>query len=137
MADELKFPDADGKRDDDSIGEPLVSLIREAYTPPDAAAWPDMYWAGLERRIMSRVSAEAEKSWWAELLPWGRIVLAAAGAIFAVAGVINYEMAEPDEQIAYEAIAQPDLTSASDEPIASQYLTSDNDAVTLRYFLSN
>ena len=137
MTDELKFPGAGGMRDEDSIGEPLVSLIREAYTPPDAAAWPDVYWSGLERRIMARVSEEAEKSWWTELLPWGRIVLAAAAAIFAIAGVINYEMAEPEEQVAYEAVAQPDLTTASDEPIASQYDTGDNAATALRYFLSN
>lgn len=137
MIDELRFPDSGGQADRDSLSEPLVSLIREAYTPPDAVAWPDAYWSGLERRIMARVSAEEERGWWAELVPWARIGLAAAAAIFALTGIVNQQMAEPEDQIAYEAVAQPDLSSASDEPIAAQYVSNDNDAAALRYFLSN
>ncbi len=135
MTDELKFP-ASGERSD-SIGEPLVSLIREAYTPPDAAAWPDAYWAGLERRIMARVSETAEKGWWAELVPWARIGLVAATAIFAVAGIVNQQLTEPDDQVAYEAVVQPEITSASDEPIAGQYVAGETDAAALSYYLSN
>ena len=137
MSDDLRFPNADERADRDSLGEPLVSLIREAYTPPDAVAWPDVYWSGLERRIMARVSAEEEKSWWAELVPFARIGLAAAAAIFALAGVVNQQMSEPEDQVAYEAVSQPDLSSASDEPIAEQYVSNDNDAAALRYYLSN
>lgn len=136
MTDELKFSRADDAADHDSLGEPLVSLIRGAYTPPDAAAWPDVYWSGLERRIMARVAAD-EKSWWAELLPWARLGLVAAAAIFAAAGIVNQQMAEPVDQVAYEAVAQPDLSSAYDEPIASEYVPTDNDAASLRYFLIN
>ena len=137
MSDELKFPGADERADRDSLSEPLVSLIREAYTPPDAVAWPDAYWSGLERRIMARVSAEEEKGWWSVLAPWARIGLAAAAAIFALAGVVNRQLSTSDNQVAYEAVEQPDLTFAADEPIASQYVTSDNEAASLRYFLSN
>lgn len=135
MTDELKFPDA-GERAD-SPGEPVVSLIREAYMPPDAAAWPDVYWSGLESRIMARISAEAERGWWAELVPWARVGLVAAAAIFAFAGVVNNRLAAPDDQVAYEAVNQPDLTTASDEPIAGQYITSYGDAAALSYYLSN
>jgi hypothetical protein len=134
MSDELKFPNAEER---DSIDDRLVSLMRESYTPPDAVAWPDAYWSGLERRIMSRVAGEEEKSWWAELVPWARIGLAAAAAIFTLASVVTNRISAPEEHVAYEAVDEPDLSSASDEPIAAQYVSSDNDAATLRYFLSN
>lgn len=136
MRDELKFPDADERLDRDSLGEPLESLIREAYTPPDAAAFPDMYWSGLETRIMARIAADNDRGWWSELMPWARIGLAAAAAIFALAGIINQRM-EPREEVAYEAVIEPDMTTASDDPIAGQYLTGDNDGAALRYYLSN
>ena len=136
MSDELKFPGAGNKAAEDSLGEPLVSLLREAYTPPDAAAWPDMYWRGLETRIMARVAAEGERSWWAELIPWARTGLVAAAVIFVLAGVVNSQL-DAGEQVAYEAVEQPDLTFASDEPIAGQYVSNDNEASALRYFLSN
>jgi hypothetical protein len=48
MADELKFPG----NTSGSIDEPLVSLIREAYSAPPG----DEYWAALEARIMSRIA---------------------------------------------------------------------------------
>jgi hypothetical protein len=133
MTDELKFP-ANGESSD-TLGEPIVSLMREAYGPPDAAAWPAAYWSGLERRIMSRV-AEADRGWWADLVPWVRGGLVAAAAIFALASIVNQQISATEDQVAYEAIAQPDLTSASDEPIAAQYVSTENDATALRYFLS-
>lgn len=133
MTDELKFP---GPGDaNDTLGEPIVSMMREAYTPPDATAWPDAYWSGLERRIMNRVG-EIERGWWADLVPWVRGGLVAAAAIFALASVVNQQISETEDQVAYEAVAQPDLTSASDEPIAAQYVSTENDASALRYFLS-
>lgn len=133
MTDELKFPVAD---EIDSLGEPLASLIREAYTPPDAAGFGDIYWSGLESRIMARVAAEAgDRGWWAELVPWARIGLAAAAAIFVLAGIVNQQLSEPAEQIAYDVIGEVDLTSASDEPIAAQYVAGDGSG--LRYYLSN
>jgi hypothetical protein len=134
---DLKFPSPDGRDDSDKLEEPLASLLCEAYTPPDAGAWPDMYWKGLETRIMSRISAAGqERGWWAELVPWARIGLVAATAIFILAGVINQQLAEPDDQVAYEAVLSPEITSASDEPIAGQYVSSDGNEA-LRYYLSN
>ena len=134
MDNELKFPT--NEDNSDSIGEPLASLIREAYTPPDAAGFGDVYWSGLESRIMARIATEsAERGWWAELVPWARIGLAAAAAIFMIAGVINQQLPDPPEQVAYEVIGDVDLTSASDEPIAGQYVS--RDASGLSYYLSN
>ena len=130
MNDELKFPDPH-----DSLDESIVGLMREAYAPPDAAAWPDVYWSGLEQRIMNRVGA-VERGWWADLVPWARTGLVAAAAIFALASIVNQQISNTEDQVAYEAVAQPDLTSASDEPIAAQYVSNEGDATALRYFLS-
>lgn len=133
MTDELKFPAPD---ESDSLGEPLESLIRDVYTPPDAAGFGDVYWTGLESRIMARVAADAgERGWWAELVPWARIGLVAAAAIFVLAGIVNQQLTEPADQVAYEVIGEVDLTSASDEPIAAQYVS--GDGAGLRYYLSN
>lgn len=135
MTDELKFPDADAR---EPLDERLKALVREAYSPPVSAAGADTYWAGIEQRIMARVSAEAaDRSWLSELVPWARVGLAAAAAIFALTSVINQRMTDVDDQVAYEAVIQPDLSSASDEPIAAQYVPAENDASALRYYLSN
>lgn len=136
MTDELRFPTGDEKDGGDSLGEPLASFIRESYTPPDAAGFGDVYWSGLETRIMARIAAEsAERGWWAELVPWARVGLAAAAAIFLVAGIVNQQISEPAEQVAYEVINGFDPTSASEEPIAGQYVS--GDANGLSYYLSN
>ena len=133
MTDELKFP---APNESDSLGEPFESLIRDVYTPPDAAGFGDVYWTGLESRIMARVAADAgERGWWAELVPWARIGLVAAAAIFVLAGIVNQQLTEPADQVAYEVIGEVDLTSASDEPIAAQYVS--GDGAGLRYYLSN
>jgi hypothetical protein len=96
-----------------------------------------MYWSGLERRIIAKVAAEGERGWWVELAPWARIGLAAAAVIFALAGVVNQQLGTQQDQIAYEAVGQPDWSLAADEPIAAQYISNDNEAAALRYFLSN
>jgi hypothetical protein len=134
MDNELRFPANDGD-DRDSLGEPLTSLVREAYAPPDAAGFGDVYWSGLESRIMARIAAESERAWWSELVPWARIGLAAAAAIFMLAGIVNQQLADPPEQVAYEVIGDAGFTSASEEPIAGQYVS--RDASGLSYYLSN
>jgi hypothetical protein len=135
MDNELRFPTPDAD-DRDSLGEPLTSLVREAYTPPEAAGFGEVYWSGLESRIMARIAADsAESGWWAVLAPWARVGLAAAAAIFMLAGVVNQQLSEPAEQVAFEVISDVDLTSASDEPIAGQYVS--RDASGLSYYLSN
>src|SRR5688572_30268400 len=119
MTDKLRFPTGDEMNDGDSLGEPLTSLMRDAYTPPDAAGFGDVYWAGLETRIMSRIARDSgERGWWAELVPWARVGLAAAAGIFILAGIVNQQIPDPTEQVAYEVINDFDPMSASEEPIA-------------------
>lgn len=135
MADELKFPGQNAGADRDSLGEPLTGLIRDAYAPPDG----DLYWAGLERRIMARVAAGdvGDTPWWNVLAPWARPALVAAAAIFALAGVINQQLLESDAQLAYDSVIQattPDVVATSEELMSVERGT---DGATLSYFLSH
>jgi len=132
MTDELKFP-ANGDRD--SLDESFRSLIRDAYAPPGG----DDYWTGLESRIMSRVASRApgETAWWNVLAPWARPALVAAAAIFALAGVINEQLVDSDEQVAYDSVVQsvtPDVLKTSEELTS---LERGADGATLSYFLSH
>ena len=135
MADELKFPTNGVKRDADSLDESLSALIRDSYAPPDGEA----YWPGLEQRIMARVASESqsETAWWGVLAPWTRPALIAAAAIFAIASVINTQLVDTDDQLAYESAFQsstPEVVSTSEEIMS---LERGADGATLSYFLSH
>jgi len=135
MADELKFPTDGEKPDRDSLDESLKALIRDAYAPPDG----DAYWSGLEQRIMARVASEssADSSWWTVLAPWGRPALIAAAAVFAIAGVVNQQLVDSDEQMAYDSAFQsstPDVVSTSEEIMSVERGA---DGATISYFLSH
>lgn len=135
MADELKFPGTGAGRDRDSLDESLVSFIRDAYSPPAG----EEYWAGLESRIMSRVtsSAVSDAPWWNVLAPWARPALIAAVALFALAGAIGVELTDSEEQVAYDSVVQsvtPDVLTTSEELISVERGT---DGATLGYFLSH
>ena len=137
MTDELKFP-AGGSADRDSLGEPLTSLVRDAYLPA-APAESDAYWAGLEQRIMARVlTAGTEAGWWSVLAPWARAGLIAATAIFAVTTVINERIAQSESQYAYETVVPVSAPTSgiSDALGAASDKTTETDA-TLEYVLSH
>ena len=139
MTDELKFPDASERRDRDSLDETLVSLIRDAYSPPVKSDEADAYWAGLEQRIMTQVSAGGEGRWWTDLAPWGRIGLIAAAAVFALAGVINQQLDSTESQFAYESVLEattPEVLSTSEELMTIQN-GPDDDGAAVSYFLSH
>jgi len=135
MADELKFPGSAGRVDRGSLDESLASLIRDAYSPPGG----DGYWTALESRIMSRIAspAAADTPWWTVLAPWARTALIAAAALFALAGAIDRQLTEADEQVAYDSVVQsvtPDVLATSEELISVERGT---DGATLSYFLSH
>jgi hypothetical protein len=137
MSNDLKFP-GPGKPDRDSLGEPLTSLVRDAYLPSSSAG-ADVYWARLEQRIMARVRSEgSETGWWSVLAPWARAGLIAATAIFALMSVINQRIAESDSQYAYESVVQtptPDADASESFFLASDK-TSGRDAA-VEYVLSH
>ena len=135
MTDELKFPGNGASRDRNSLDESLVSLIRDAYTPPGG----DAYWATLESRIMSGVTSHktADTPWWSVLAPWARPALVAAAALFALAGAIDMQLAEPEEQVAYDSVLQsvtPEVLATSEELVSVERGA---DGATLSYFLSH
>ena len=137
MTDELKFPDASERNDRDSLGEPLASLIRDAYSPPVKDA--DAYWSGLEQRIMAQVSAGGEGRWWSDLAPWGRMGLIAAAAVFVLAGVINQQLDSTESQFAYDSVLEattPEVVSTSEELMTIQ-TGPDDDGAAVSYFLSH
>jgi len=134
MADELKFPTNGAKPDRDSLDESLVSAIRDVYSPPGG----DAYWTGLEQRIMARVASQSqsESSWWSVLAPWARPALIAAAAIFAIAGVINEQLVDSEDQ-PYESAFQsstPEVVSTSEEIMSVERGA---DGATLSYYLSH
>jgi anti-sigma factor RsiW len=135
MTDELKFPTNGARPDRDSLDESLVSAIRDVYSPQGG----DAYWAGLEQRIMARVTSQSqsEGSWWSVLAPWARPALIAAAAIFAIAGVINQQLVETDDQLSYESAFQsstPSVVSSSEEIMSVERGA---DGATLSYYLSH
>ena len=135
MTDELKFPANGAKPDRDSLDDSLVSAIRDVYSPQGG----DAYWAGLEQRIMARVASqsESEGSWWGVLAPWARPALIAAAAVFAIAGVINRELVDTDDQLSYESAFQsstPSVVSTSEEIMSVERGA---DGAALSYYLSH
>lgn len=138
MSDELRFPDASERADRDSLGEPLVSLIRDAYSPPVNASDSEAYWSGFEQRIMTQVSS-GDTRWWTVLAPWARTGLIAAAAVFALAGVINQQLGDSESQLAYDSVVEattPEVLSTSEELMTIQN-GPDDDGAAVSYFLSH
>ena len=135
MTDDLKFPGNGAGRDRNSLDESLVLAIRDAYAPPVG----DEYWATLESRIMSRITSHAtgDTPWWSVLAPWARPALVAAAALFALAGAIDMQLTESEEQVAYDSVLQsvtPDVLATSQELVSVERGA---DGATLSYFLSH
>ncbi|HEX2722228.1 MAG TPA: hypothetical protein VHM24_04875 [Gemmatimonadaceae bacterium] len=141
MSDELRFPNLSERADRDAIGEPLETLIRDAYSPPVRGDQSGTYWAELEERIMSKVAAEAARDggWFTVLAPWARTGLIAAAAVFALAGVIDRQLRDSESQLAYESVVEattPDVVSTSEELLSIQN-GFDGDGEAVSYFLSH
>jgi len=88
---------------------------------------------------MARVESEApgDSSWWSVLAPWGRPALIAATAVFAIAGVVNQQFVDSDEQLAYDSVLEsstPDVVSTSEEIMSVERGA---DGATISYFLSH
>jgi hypothetical protein len=134
MADELKFT-SNPKVDKDSLSESTIDLIRGAYAPPGG----DAYWATLEQKIMARVaSAEpVDTPWYSVLAPWARPALIAAVAIFALTGIVNYEVVNTDSQVAYDSVLEsaPVGVGTTSEDLIS--LERGTEGAALSYYLSH
>ncbi len=144
MTNELNFPDPSDRNsaDRDALTEPAIQLIRDVYMPPASAAESAAYWSSLERRIMARVvtsgNAQADGRFWSVFDGWARAGLAAAVAIFAVAGFVNQRLPELEPQYAYETVMAPTpeaLAGPADLILATDR-SAQSDAA-LRYVLSH
>ena len=145
MTDELKFPDPNERRiirDADALDERSARAIHDAYLPPVARGeGENVYWSGLEQRIMARVAGadpvQREQGYWSVLNGWAQVGLVAAAALFAVGGLVTQQLSEPDEQVAYESVqpSTPEAISAPATLMMASDRSSQQDAA-LQYVLS-
>jgi hypothetical protein len=85
----------------------LTALLREAYAPPAG----DLYWKGLERRIMAQVREQGREdarsrepdAWWMVLAQWRGVGLVAATLALLLTGALvahEQRLAENARQLA-------------------------------------
>jgi hypothetical protein len=111
-------------------------LLRDAYAPPDDAA----YWDRLEARVMASLQQPAPawaavSGWSAAFGAWARAGLAAACAAAIAAGVAAWTSRNTEARVAYETVlegptAVPVLTD-------SRFINVSEREATARYVLSH
>ena len=75
--------------------------------------------------------------WYSVLAPWARPALLVATAIFAFAGIVNYEMVDTDSQVAYDSViesATAGVGRTSEELLSIERGT---EGAALSYYLSH
>lgn len=125
----MKLIHGDGR---DWSDDEVQDALRAHYAPPG----DDSYWASLERRILTRVRAEAAREWWTYFPGWVRYGVAAAAVAALVVGIATWQTSVAQERIAYDEIIGP----GSDVPILTESVTDRNRSQreqTLRYLLSH
>ena len=107
--------------------------LRELHAAPAEAS----YWAGLEARIMARIS-HADQAWWTELGRWARPALVAAAMLIVVAGLLVFRTREAATQVAYEdvlAAPTPISVAGTARPAALRDLRGEREEV-LRFLIT-
>ncbi|HET6681056.1 MAG TPA: hypothetical protein VFG84_07630 [Gemmatimonadaceae bacterium] len=107
--------------------------MRDMYAPPRG----ELYWRGLESRIMARIAKAADVEWWSFFGGWVRVGLAAAAVAVIVAGTMLARSRDVQARLAYEEA----IESASGIPVAgpASSRAAERDAArdaTLRYVMS-
>ena len=125
MSDHLKLHTDDGDNDND-----ITRALRQMYAAPDG----DVYWRGLEARILSRLTETPTIAWWEELDRWMRPALAAAAVILLAAGVAVVRTYQVEEESMYEALLTP--TSLPVETAVRPMLQDRRDG-TFRYLMTS
>lgn len=109
-----------------------MRTARELHRPPAG----DLYWRGLESRIMARITA-AQAEWWQFFGGWVRVGLAAAAVAAVIAGAALARTKEAQARIAYEAAmeaASGGVPIAG--PVSARSSGRDTREATLRYVMS-
>jgi hypothetical protein len=97
MSDHLKLHTDGGDED-------ITRGLRQIYAAPEG----DVYWRGLEARILSRLTSDAPNiGWWDELDRWMRPALVAAAVVLLAAGVAMFREYQVEQQTTYEAMLTP------------------------------
>ena len=116
--------------DRDPRDEELRAALRVEYTSPAQHS----YWAFLERRIMTRITADGTREWYSYFPAWSRVGLAAAALALAVAGVAAWQTRKAQDLVAWQEL----LESPAEMPMiesAGGERTSRREA-TLRYLIT-
>jgi hypothetical protein len=123
MTDHLQLHTGDGDPD-------ITRGLRQIYAAPG----DDVYWKGLEARILSRLTSAPSIGWWDELDRWMRPALAAAAVVLVAAGIAMFRAYQVDQSDTYEAMLTP--TSLPVETAVRPVLQEKRDA-TFRYLMTS
>jgi hypothetical protein len=115
----------------DWADETTLDATRELYRAPAG----DLYWRGLESRIMKRISA-AQAEWWSFFGGWVRVGLAAAAIAAVVAGAALARSREAKARIAYESAIEDASGVPVAGPVSARASGRDTREATLRYVMS-
>lgn len=95
----------------------------------------DLYWRGLESRIMARITA-AQAEWWSFFGGWVRVGLAAAAVAAVIAGAALARTRDAQARIAYEAAMEAASGVPVAGPVSARASGRDTREATLRYVMS-
>jgi Anti-sigma-K factor rskA. len=110
-------------RDDEVTRE-----LRSIYAPPGGEA----FWEALERRILARVTATEDDSWWRQLSRWRRGLALAGAAAILVAGLVAQHSNRERSMAAYREIESSRVVPVQ---VASETQREASRDVTLRYVM--
>ena len=106
----------------------VTRALRRIYAPPGGEA----FWEGLERRILARVSAGEEDSWWRQLSRWSRGLAVAGAAAIIVAGLVAQHSNHQRSIAAYREIESSRVAPVQ---VASETEREASRDMTLRYVM--
>ncbi|MEP7064959.1 MAG: hypothetical protein ABI889_02890 [Gemmatimonadota bacterium] len=104
----------------------LTRELRHFYAPPGGEA----FWNALERRILARVTATEDDSWWRQLSRWRRGLALAGAAAILVAGLTAHYSNHERSVAAYREIEASRVVPVQ---VASETEREASRDVTLRY----
>jgi anti-sigma-K factor RskA len=110
-------------RDDD-----LTRALRAIHAPPGGEA----FWETLERRILARVSANEEDSWWRQLSRWRHGLALAGAAALVMAALVAQHSNHARSLAAYREIESSRVAPVQ---VASETEREASRDVTLRYVM--
>jgi anti-sigma-K factor RskA len=104
----------------------LTRELRSMHAPPDGEA----FWDGLERRILARVTASEDDSWWRQVTRWRSGLAVAGAAAIVMAGLVAQHSNRERSIAAYREIESSRVVPVQ---VASETEREASRDVTLRY----